>query len=367
MAFEFPASLVSWGELSRWHWGQPYALLLLALLPLMVFLSMRRDRVAAGTGVPSQTLLSSLPAGRWLWLRHVQLPLRCLVLGALALALARPQWPLGQAKRSSEGLDIVLAVDTSDSMRALDFSTATRELDRLSVVKEVMLEFVEKRSDDRLGLVVFGTDAFTQAPLTLDHAALAMRIDQLSIGMAGERTAIGDAIGMAIHRLKDLEAESKVIILLTDGSQTAGDIQPLSAARAAKALGIKVYTIAVGRQGRVPFRDQRGRKRMARLTVDTQTLKKVAEETGARFFEASDTKMLEQVYSTIDSLEKREVESLVRERYDEWFAWCVWLAVFGMAGDLLWSMTRFRPLWRTVRKNSTISSAAHPRTLSKEA
>ncbi len=226
----------------------------------------------------------------------------------LITALARPQLTHRETVVESEGIDIMLAVDVSGSMDSPDFVLRGREATRLDVAKVVIGQFIEGRENDRVGLVVFGEEAFTQVPLTLDHDALLDFLTAVEIGMAGSRaTAIGQGIAVASKRLARLEAPSKVVILLTDGRSNAGTLSPMQAAEAARALGIKVYTIGVGSDGSA----QAGLFGMFRTRseeVDERTLKAVAEATDARYFRATDTRSLQNIYETIDELEKTTAE-----------------------------------------------------------
>ncbi len=243
-------------------------------------------------------------------------------MAALVVALARPQLVDRQRVVESEGIDILLVLDVSGSMEAADYRLGGRSASRLDAAKEVIASFVEGRPDDRIGLVVFGEEAFTQVPLTLDHDGLVGFLGQVQIGVAGERsTAIGDAIAVAGSRLADLEAESRVVILLTDGRNNAGQVEPLQAAEAAASLGIKVYTVGMGSSGGGGgvfgglFRSGRG-------DLDERTLKAIAKLTDAQYFRAQDTTSLADVYDTIDALETTtaEVQEFVHteERYHAW-------------------------------------------------
>ncbi|MBF0288928.1 MAG: VWA domain-containing protein, partial [SAR324 cluster bacterium] len=197
--------------------------------------------------------LASLAKLSW-WSNPYILPaLRCLTLILLIFALARPQTGRSFTEVLTEGVDIVLAVDTSGSMRALDLKLNDKHVTRLEVVQHVLEQFITNRINDRVGMVVFGEEAFTQAPLTHDHDLLIGFLDQTFIGMAGDATAIGSAIAVGTKRLKDLKAPSKILILMTDGENTAGKVMPLQAAEAAKELGIKIYTIGVGTRGKAPI------------------------------------------------------------------------------------------------------------------
>ncbi len=226
----------------------------------------------------------------------------------LTIGLARPQLVDRERVVESEGIDILLVLDTSGSMEAEDFKLGARAANRLEVAKEVVARFIAGRKDDRVGLVVFGEEAFTQVPLTLDHDALVDFLRQVDIGMAGgKQTAIGDAIAVGGRRLQEVDAESRVMILLTDGRSNAGAVQPLEAAEAARALGIRVYTIGVGsKDGGGLFGLLRGR---GRADLDESTLRAIAKKTGAQYFRATDAEALSEVYKTIDKLEKTTAES----------------------------------------------------------
>lgn len=293
------------------RWNEPW--FLLALLPffLWVFYYIKvaynkRERVI----VPNIKPLASSSSKSFYLKIHSPFALRALACFCLIIAAARPQLGVTKLVSDSEGLDIVLSVDTSGSMRAMDFEIDGKPRDRLYVVKRVISEFISERINDRIGIIVFGSEAFTQAPLTLDHGVLSKFLDAIDIGMAGENTAIGSAIAAGVKRLKDLDAESKVMILLTDGENTAGSIDPMQAAEVAKTLGIKIYTIGVGGNKPVPFPRQSffGTVYDNRvLKLDETLLKAIAEKTSAQYFRAEDTLELKKIYQTIDKLETRSV------------------------------------------------------------
>lgn len=246
--------------------------------------------------------------------------LASLALTALAVALARPQMVERERVIEREGIDIQIVLDTSGSMEAEDFVIGGRAASRLQVSKSVIAQFVEGRPDDRVGLVIFGEEAFTQVPLTLDHQALTSMLQQVDIGMAGSRsTAIGDAIAVAGKRLKELEAESRVMILLTDGHNNAGKVDPIVASKAAETLGVRIYTIGVGSKDGGGRGGLLGLFRTRRSDLDEPTLRKIAEQTDARYFRASDTRALQEVYATIDALEKTTAEARVYVNRDERF------------------------------------------------
>jgi len=235
----------------------------------------------------------------------------------------------------------MIVIDTSGSMKAMDFTVNGKRRDRMYVVKEVVGAFVEKRVDDRVGMVVFGTNAFAQSPLTLDHDVLKQYLSEVEIGVAGESTAIGDALGVAINRIKDVESKNKIIILLTDGSNTAGNIDPRQVVKAAQVLGVKIYTIGVGSDGWVPIPTEFGYQKV-RVDLDEILLKEIAEKTGAKYFRAKDTKALVKIYETIDELEKSEVELKVYRNYEERYSLFLWPGLFFLLCELLLGLTRFR-------------------------
>lgn len=246
--------------------------------------------------------------------------LASLAMIALTVALARPQIVERERVIEREGIDIQIVLDTSGSMEAEDFVIAGRAASRLEVSKAVIAQFVEGRPDDRVGLVIFGEEAFTQVPLTLDHGALTNMLQQVDIGMAGSRsTAIGDAIAVAGKRLKELDAESRVMILLTDGHNNAGKVDPTVAAKAADTLGVRIYTIGVGSKDGAKGGGLLGLFRSRRSDLDEPTLRAIAEQTDARYFRASDTRALQEVYATIDALEKTTAESRVYVQRQEKF------------------------------------------------
>lgn len=265
-------------------------------------------------------------------------------LAALVVALARPVEISRERIVEREGIDIMLALDTSGSMEARDYTVGRSRVSRLVAAKEVIARFVQGRADDRIGLVVFGEDAFTQVPLTTDARAMVALMSQVDIGLAGKRaTAVGDAIAVAGKRLKDLEAPSKVIILLTDGQSNAGQVAPMDAAEAVAALGVKVYTIGIGGDGGGGG-GLFGMLSAGRSDLDERTLKAIARTTGGEYFRADDTETLVDVYETIDKLETTtaEVKEFVRteERYQPW----AWLGFGLLALQLLLGETVFRRL-----------------------
>ena len=224
-------------------------------------------------------------------------------------ALMRPQYVDKLTQVESKGYDIMLAVDLSGSMRALDFSTRTQTVNRLDVAKQVVSDFVKDRTNDRIGLVLFGDFAYQYAPLTLDTVSVAQMLNETVISMAGDGTAIGDAIGLAVKGLRDRPETSRIIILLTDGEDTASSIPPIQAAKLAKDYGIKIYTIGIGTKGRVPFPGPMGRIVWGQTNLDEDLLRTISESTGGSYFHAADVNALREIYDRIDTLEKSKVES----------------------------------------------------------
>jgi len=331
--------------------AQPIFLLLMPLALLVVWAQFRRRKKLAIKYPIVDDLVkvkkSSVVSFSQI-MSYVPMVFRVLTVVFLVLVMARPQSGRGERKQQTEGLDIMLAVDTSGSMRALDFSLNNETTDRLEAVKHVIKDFVSDRPDDRIGLVVFGEEAFTHAPLTLDHQVLNTFIDQIKIGMAGDSTALGDALATAVNRVKDIEAKSKIVILLTDGRQTSGAIDVKLAAKAAASVGVKVYTIGVGKEGKVPYlvQDPWGRQRTVyqESDLDEPTLKEVAEITHAKFFRAYDTDSLQNIYKTIDTLEKTKLAVPEFHSYNDNFEWLLLIALFFLGAELLLGITRFRSL-----------------------
>jgi len=304
------------------RFAHPLLLLLLLVIPLAAWyvLRWRRERSVAYS---SLDLLLGAGLEAPLWKRHAILALRLLVLALVIMALARPQTGRSKHTTYSEGIDIMLVLDTSGSMQAQDFEPKNR----LHVAKEVVKEFIAKRPQDRVGLVVFAADAMTQCPLTLDHLLLSKLVDGVDFGMLDDGTAIGVALATACNRLRASEAKSRVIVLLTDGQNNAGMVDPITAARVAKSLGLKVYAIGVGTRGRapIPIDDPVFGRRLVSVEVDIDevTLRKIADLTGGEYFRATDRQELVEIYDRIDKLEKSKVESETFVEYSERFAWFI--------------------------------------------
>jgi Ca-activated chloride channel family protein len=304
------------------RFAYPYLLLLLVVVPLAAWYVLRRRRERS-VAYPSLDLLLGAGLEAAPWKRHAALVLRLLVLALVIVALARPQTGRSKHTTYSEGIDIMLVLDTSGSMQAQDFEPRNR----LHVAKEVLKEFIAKRPQDRVGLVVFSADAMTQCPLTLDHTLLAKLVDGVDFGMLDDGTAIGVGLATACNRLRASKAKSKVVVLLTDGQNNAGMVDPATAARVAASMGVKVYTIGVGTRGRapIPIDDPVFGRRLISVEVDIDevTMRKIAELTGGRYFRATDTEELVAIYHQIDQMEKTKVESETFVEYTDRFVWLV--------------------------------------------
>ena len=304
------------------RFAHPYLLSLLALVPLVAWYALRRGR-RRSVAYPSLDLMLAAGLEAPVWKRHAVLALRLAVLSLVIVGLARPQTGRSKHTTYAEWIDIMLVLDTSGSMQAQDFEPKNR----LHVAKEVVKEFIAKRTQDRIGLVVFAADAVTQCPLTLDYALLTKLVDAIDFGMLEDGTAIGVALATACNRLRTSDAKSRVAIVLTDGQNNAGMIDPVTAARVAASLGIKVYTIGVGTRGRAPMPIDDpvfGRRLVSvEVDIDEDSLMKIAKLTGGEYFRATDREELSAIYELINQMEKSKVESETFVEYTDRFAWFV--------------------------------------------
>ena len=318
--------------------GSPYYFFLFLLVPVFLWFY-RRDKVSLSYS--SLKVLKKQKKAFSTYFIHLPFVLLILSFVFLVLALARPQVGRTKTERKTEGLDMMLAIDTSESMRALDLKIKGKRVDRLTVIKDVVSRFIDKRMDDRIGMLVFGTHAYAQAPVTLDHDILKEYLEGSEIGMAGQATAIGDALGLAINALKEVKSKNKLIILLTDGENTAGSLDPLQMTSLAKDLRMKIYTIGVGSTGRVPIKTRFGIQHVE-MHLDEPLLKRIASETGARYFRAQDTESLVKIYGTIDQLEKTELKVTSYHNYEERYVLFLWVSFISLLLYTLLSATRFR-------------------------
>jgi len=301
------------------EFSSPYWLLLLAIIPLMLLYKYysKRQEIEPMTFSTLESI-SGLYSWKEKAIKYLPI-LRYLALAALMLAMARPQQTLKEEVVKAEGIDIILAMDLSSSMLAKDFDP-----DRLTVSKEVAAKFVDKRVYDRIGLVVFAGDSFTQTPLTTDHNILKDFLANIECGMLDDGTAIGMGLATATNRLKNSKSKSKVIILLTDGVNNAGYIKPLTAAEIAEEYDMKIYTIGVGTTGAAltPVNRRNDGKfvfGMSKVNIDEKLLSEISKMTGGRYFRATDEAMLNSIYDEIDQLEKTEMEVNVFKRYKDIF------------------------------------------------
>ena len=324
-----------------------HPMLLALLILVLAWLLWRLTRKPVGITYSITGVLAQLAGGGHGLMGRIPLLLRagCLIL--VVLAAARPQLYNVSRDIDSPGVDIMLCLDTSGSMQALDFTIGNEPVSRLAAVKKVVMDFIEKREMDRIGLVVFGTQAFTQSPLTLDKGLLMDLVERMKIGMAGDQTAIGDAIAVGGKRLKDIEAESKILILLTDGRQTTEGITPTEAADAVQALGIKIYTIGVGGTEPAPFPVQTpfGTKIIRqKVDLDEKTLMKVAEIGAGQYFRAADTDRLQEIYALIDAQEKTEIKVKEFFHFKELYPFFLIPAILLLAADILVRATLLRTI-----------------------
>ncbi len=324
----------------EWFW-------LLLLLPAVQLWLSRRGPVAAVEfsdvslvrGVARQ---SRSRIGGWRWLAP-------LLAAALMIAgLARPQRAHSSTEVLTNGIDIVLGLDVSGSMQALDFSNARQRINRIQVVKSVVAKFIDDRPNDRIGLIAFAAAPFIVSPLTLDHDWLQQNLERVDTGIGDDGTAIGSAIAAGVNHLRTTQAKSKVLILLTDGVNNSGKIAPLAAAEAAKAFGVKIYTIGVGVRGRalIPVRDDAGHVRIVtmKVDVDEKTLQAVATETGGQFYRATDTDSLRKIYDQINRFETSAQTVQHFERFEELYPWAL-IPALVILGLTLWlQQTRYRRL-----------------------
>jgi Ca-activated chloride channel family protein len=302
--------------------GQPWFLLLL-LAPAVVYLLRRKGTRDATVLVGAAAAFDGLPRGWRQRLRAAPLILRLAALGFLALAATRPMSEKVTERITSEGVDIMLALDVSGSMHALDFNPE----DRITVARRVSAQFVLGRPGDRVGLVLFGTDAVTQCPLTVDHEVLVQLISQAEPGMLGDSTAIGMGIAAAVNRLRDAPGKSRIIVLLTDGVNNAGKVDPITAARLAKSLGVKIYAIGVGKVGpaMIPVKGPFGTK-LVQIPdeLDEKTLRQVAADGGGKYYRATDAAGMARIFAEINEMEKTKVEREKASHFQDKFEPVLW-------------------------------------------
>ena len=307
-----------------------YLFLLVLLIPYIIWYVMKRKKTEPTLQVSTTRMYMQAPKSWKIYLLHAPFVLRIVAIVMVILVLARPQTTDNWQNTEIEGIDIMLAVDVSTSMLAEDLKP-----NRLEAAKQVASEFINGRPNDNIGLTIFAGESFTQCPLTVDHGVLlnlfhGISSDIAQRGLIEDGTAIGMGIANAVTRLKDSKAKSKVIILLTDGSNNRGDISPLTAAEIAKQFGIRVYTIGVGTNGTAPYPvfDERGREVYTvdmKVEIDEKMLSEIAEKTGGEYFRATDKTSLERIYNQIDAMEKSKVEKFdITHIHEEFLLYALW-------------------------------------------
>ena len=330
--------------------AHPYFLLLLLLLPFVAWLKGKRGRAPAFL-YSSVRLVEGLTKARRSRAGGFLAAMRWLVLAILIVALAQPRLMKSGTTVKASGVDIAVAFDLSGSMLSEDFVVKGARVNRFNMARSVLKKFIDARPGDRIGLVVFASQAYIATPLTLDHDFLQENLDRLEIGSINQnQTAIGDALGTAVNRLREVKSKSKIVILMTDGQNNAGKIQPLMAADAARALGIKVYTIGIGEQGtapmpvgRNPYTGQMVYQNIP-VDVDEETLQKIADATGGKYYRADNAEKFQQIYAEIDKLEKTEATINKYTEFKELFPWFVWGGLALLLIELVLGQTLFRRL-----------------------
>ncbi|MBN1870560.1 MAG: VWA domain-containing protein [Candidatus Omnitrophica bacterium] len=322
----------------------PWIILLVPfVLALIIFLKRRQQ--ATSFRFSSTEIVSALKPSWKIRFHQVPYILRLLTIALFFIALAGPRSVLDETIHEIEGIDIVLAIDASGSMAAEDFVMNGKRYNRLHIVKDVVKEFIDARKNDRLGLVAFARVAYTISPLTTDHSWLLANLERVELGIIEDGTAVGSAIVSSVARLENSEAKSKVVVLLTDGVNNSGKMGPVEAARVAEAFGIKIYTIGAGTKGMVPYpvMDPWGRKvyQNVIIEIDEKTLREVADITGGKYFRATDTESLREIYKEIDALEKIKIEEYGYKEYKELFGYFLMAGLVALFLEVILSNTIF--------------------------
>lgn len=333
--------------LSGFAFAHPWVLLLLLLIPVLAWLKGKFGGTA-GVTFSNTAMLAKIGNRRRSRAGAFLAALTYLALALFIVALARPQLGRVTTRVQATGVDIMLVLDVSRSMLAEDFTIGNQRANRIDAVKLVTQQFIRERPNDRIGLVAFAGRPYLVSPLTLDHDWLIRNLERLRIGLVEDGTAIGSAIASAANRLKDKEAKTKLIVMLTDGDNNAGKVQPLTAAEAAKALGIRIYTIGAGTEGEAPFplTNQFGRTiyRNVLVKFDEKTLQEIAAMTSGQYFRATDTNSLRTIFGEIDKLEKSKVEVEKTAQYRDLFMWFLIPGLACLALEILLSQTVWRRL-----------------------
>lgn len=323
----------------------PIFFLLIPLALGIIYYSLRKNK-SVGIRFSSERFLTignltfKTLCSRYIWV------LRLLAFAFFAIALARFRAPIEESKIQTEGIDIILALDTSTSMLAEDFTLQGRRANRLEAAKDVVENFIQGRKNDRIGIVAFAARAYTVSPLTFDYGWLLENLKRVKIGMIEDGTAIGSGLSVALKRLKDTKAKSKIVILLTDGINNAGKISPSLAAEAAKALKVKIYTIGAGTKGMAPYpmKDFFGNTvyQPVKVDVDDESLTDIAFKTEGKYFRATDTKSLKEIYAEIDRMEKSPIEEKGYMEYQELFPMFVMVGLMLLVIEIVLSGTWLR-------------------------
>ncbi|MFW5890515.1 MAG: vWA domain-containing protein [Marinilabiliaceae bacterium] len=316
--------------------------LFLLLVPMIGWYIWKHQELHASLQISSLRGFSQIKKSRKSYLRHIPFGLRCLTIIFLTIALARPQSTNNLRDVTTEGIDIMISLDISGSMKAMDF-----EPNRLDAAKNVATDFISERTNDKIGLVVFAAESFTQCPLTVDKAVLTNLIQDVRIGMLKDGTAIGHGLATAVKRIKESDAKSKVIILLTDGVNNRGEIHPLTAAEMAKSFGIRIYTIGVGSHGTapVPVNTAFGQQvKEMEVKIDEEMMQEVAQMTDGQYFRATDENKLRSIYEEIDQMEKSKVEVKEYTQKSEEFILFGLLALAFLLSEILLRNTILRNL-----------------------
>lgn len=322
--------------MSNIEFAYPLVLWTLVIVPLLwLWHFLRFENRKTKVNLPTLSFAKNTAPTFKIILYHSLFIAKTVALGLILVAIARPQSSSSWQNIKAEGIDIILSMDISGSMLARDL-----EPNRLEAAKKVASDFVDKRINDRIGLVIYAGESYTQSPLTTDHSVIKGLLRSLQNGMVEDGTAIGLGLATAVNRLKESEAKSKVVVLLTDGTNNAGDIPPLTAAEIARKFGIKVYTIAVGTNGMapMPFSQPNGQiiYRNQRVSIDEITLKKIAKQTNGKYFRATDNESLEGIYAQIDELEKTEIDvKEFRKRNEKFYSWAMAAALILLLEFLL--------------------------------
>jgi Ca-activated chloride channel family protein len=326
------------------QFAQPWAFALFLLIPIMLFLQWRsRRRAAPALRLTTTSGLAHVKPGTRARLRPILTVLRVLAMSAIIIALARPQSSSVSENVDSEGIDIVLAMDVSGSMLAADFKP-----NRIEASKQVASDFITTRVGDRIGLVIFAGESFTQCPVTIDHRVLLEQVSNIQSGLLVDGTSIGDGLATAVDRIRKTNGKSKVIILLTDGVNNGGKVGPELALEIAKTYKIRVYTIGVGTQGQAPYPAQTPGggtiMTMMPVQIDEALLKKIANETGGNYYRATNNNSLKGVYESIDKLEKTKVEVSSFKHFSELFFPLALLACACLFLEMLLRWTVYRSI-----------------------